>query len=150
MYYSEARPPALGLLTTRPADQMSDNHEAGLRVLDVTRLHALGDDTGLGVRGVAALFLDQMGGQLSELRTAIDHRSAAAVAQMAHKCAGSSVLAGMERLSRLLRELEHSPDEGLGHPDTCIASLEREFDAVMTELSALVAAPGDAAASLES
>jgi HPt (histidine-containing phosphotransfer) domain-containing protein len=131
---------------------MSEKHEIvdGLRILDVARLHTLGDETGLGVRGVAALFLDQMGDQLGDLRGAIHERSPLALAQLAHRCAGSSVLAGMERLSNLLRELEHSPDIRLGDTDECMASVEREFEAVMTELSALLAAPVDGAASAQS
>lgn len=115
---------------------------AGLRILDLARLQTLGDETGLGVRGVAALFLDQMDHQLGDLRAAIRDRSADHVARMAHKCAGSSVLAGMERLSRLLHDLEHSPDEGLGDAER-LTSLEREFEAVIARLTALVAAPDD-------
>jgi hypothetical protein len=68
---------------------------------------------------------------------------------MAHKCAGSSVLAGMERLSHLLRDLEHSPDDRLRDAAGCLASIEREFAAVMTELSALRAASGDGVTSQE-
>ena len=130
---------------------MSDTHvpDSRLRVLDVPRLQTLGEETGLGVRGVAALYLEQMDDQLGDLRTAIQARSAAAVAQMAHKCAGSSVLAGMERLSCLLRELEQSPDDRLLDAVGCMASVEREFAAVLSELTALVAVPGDGAAPQE-
>ncbi len=117
---------------------------AGLRVLDLARLRTLGDETGLGLRGVAALFLDQMDEQLGDLRAALNHRSPDDLARMAHKCAGSSVLAGMERLSRLLHDLEHAPDEGLGNVERCLTSLESEFGAVIARLTALVAAPGDA------
>jgi hypothetical protein len=46
----------------------------------------------------------------------------------------------MERLSRLLRELEHSPVDRLSDSEGCLASVEREFAAVMTELSVLLAA----------
>jgi HPt (histidine-containing phosphotransfer) domain-containing protein len=121
---------------------MTDKHEktGELRVLDVARLHTLGDETGLGVRGVAALFLEQMGDQLGDLRSAIHERAAATLSQTAHRCAGSSVLAGMERLSRLLRELEHSPVDRLSDATECVAAVEREFAAVMTELSAVLAA----------
>ena len=124
---------------------MSDNHApvSGLRVLDVPRLQVLGEETGLGVRGVAALYLDQMDDQLGDLRTAIQALSAVSVAQMAHKCAGSSLLAGMERLSCLLHDLEHSPDEQLRDAGGCLASVEREFAAVRTELAALVAVSRD-------
>jgi HPt (histidine-containing phosphotransfer) domain-containing protein len=122
---------------------MSDRHDGlpGLRVLDPDRLHTLGEETGLGLRGVAELFVDQMGDQLAELRAAIDSGAPEAVSQMAHKCAGSAVLAGMERLTGLLRELEHSPEARLGDPARCVASLEREFGAVTGELSALLANP---------
>ena len=125
---------------------MTDNQGAGgeLRVLDVARLHTLGEETGLGVRGVAALFLEQMGDQLDELRSAIHEGAPVTLAQTAHRCAGSSVMAGMERLSRLLRELEHSPVAGLNDAPGCEASVEREFAAVMTQLSAVLAStPGE-------
>jgi HPt (histidine-containing phosphotransfer) domain-containing protein len=124
---------------------MTDNHGAeGLRIVDVARLHTLGEETGLGIRGVAALFLEQMEDQLAELRSAIHERAVLTLAQSAHRCAGSSVLAGMERLSRLLRELEHAPAEGLSDAEGCLASVEREFAAVTSELSALLAAtPGE-------
>jgi HPt (histidine-containing phosphotransfer) domain-containing protein len=125
---------------------MADNHGAvgELRVLDVARLHTLGDETGLGMRGVAALFLEQMEDQLGDLRSAIHDRAPVTLSQTAHRCAGSSVLAGMERLSHLLRELEHSPADRLGDAAGCLASVEREFGAVMTELSELLAAtPGE-------
>jgi HPt (histidine-containing phosphotransfer) domain-containing protein len=130
---------------------MHDNHEpcSDLPVLDVPRLEMLGDETGLGVGGVAALYLEQMDGQLGDLRAAVQARSATTVARMAHKCAGSSVLAGMERLSHLLRDLEHSPDDRLRDAAGCLASIEREFAAVMTELSALRAASGDGVTSQE-
>jgi HPt (histidine-containing phosphotransfer) domain-containing protein len=110
-----------------------------LRILDVARLHTLGDETGLGVRGVAALFLEQMAEQLVELRSAIHDRAPTTLSQTAHRCAGSSVMAGMERLSRLLRELEHSPVAGLSDAAGCEASVHREFAAVMTELSVVLA-----------
>jgi HPt (histidine-containing phosphotransfer) domain-containing protein len=125
---------------------MTDNHGAigELRVLDAARLHTLGDETGLGVRGVAGLFLEQMAEQLDDLRSAINERAPVTLSETAHRCAGSSVLAGMERLSRLLRELEHSPMQGLSDAEGCQASVEREFAAVMNELSALLAAtPGE-------
>jgi HPt (histidine-containing phosphotransfer) domain-containing protein len=130
---------------------MHDNHEpcSDLPVLDMPRLEMLGDETGLGVGGVAALYLEQMDGQLGDLRAAVQARSATTVARMAHKCAGSSVLAGMERLSHLLRDLEHSPDDRLRDAAGCLASIEREFAAVMTELSALRAASGDGVTSQE-
>jgi HPt (histidine-containing phosphotransfer) domain-containing protein len=130
---------------------MHDNHEpcSDLPVLDVPRLEMLGDETGLGVGGVAALYLEQMDGQLGDLRAAVQARSATTVARMAHKCAGSSVLAGMERLSHLLRDLEHSPDDRLRDAAGCLASIEREFAAVMTELLALRAASGDGVTSQE-
>jgi HPt (histidine-containing phosphotransfer) domain-containing protein len=130
---------------------MNDNHEpySDLPVLDVPRLEMLGDETGLGVGGVAALYLEQMDGQLGDLRAAVQARSATTVAQMAHKCAGSSILAGMERLSHLLRDLEHSPHDRLRDAAGCLASIEREFAAVMTELSALLAASGDGVTSQE-
>jgi HPt (histidine-containing phosphotransfer) domain-containing protein len=130
---------------------MHDNHEpcSDLPVLDVPRLEMLGDETGLGVGGVAALYLEQMDGQLGDLRAAVQARSATTVARMAHKCAGSSVLAGMERLSHLLRDLEHSPNDRLRDAAGCLASIEREFAAVMTELSALRAASGDGVTSQE-
>ena len=124
---------------------MTDNHGAeGLRIVDVTRLHMLGEETGLGIRGVAVLFLEQMEDQLADLRSAIHERAELTLAQTAHRCAGSSVLAGMERLSQLLRDLEHAPAEGLSDAVGCLASVEREFAAVTTELSALLAAtPGE-------
>jgi HPt (histidine-containing phosphotransfer) domain-containing protein len=121
-----------------------------LRVLDFTRLHALADETGLGVRGIAELFLDQMAEQLSDLRAAILAQSVHAVAQIAHRCAGSSMMAGMERLSRLLYELEHSPGDRLVDANDCAASVEREFAAVTTELEALVVAAKESGAAAES
>lgn len=124
----------------------NDDADSGaLRVLDPARLHTLGEETGLGVCGVASLFVEQMGHQLDELRAAIDERSPEAVSQMAHKSAGSSTLAGMERLSRLLRELEHAPAARLDDAAGCVAALEHEFGAVIRELSALLAS-GDTAA----
>ena len=127
---------------------MRDDHAdlGGLRVLDPARLHTLGEETGLGVRGVASLFAEQMGHQLDELRAAVGEGSPETVSQIAHKCAGSSMLAGMERLSRLLRALEHAPADWLKDADGCVAGLEVEFGAVNSELSALLATPGDTAA----
>ena len=121
---------------------MTDNHEARgeLQVLDVDRLHTLGEETGLGVRGVAVLFLEQMGEQLGDLRSAIHAGAPVPLSQTAHRCVGSSLLAGMERLSYLLRELEHSPVDRLSDATGSLAAVEREFGAVMTELSAVLAA----------
>ena len=121
-----------------------------LPVLDFARLHGLADETGMGLRGVAELFLDQMSEQLDDLRAAIRAQSVHAVSQVAHRCAGSSMLAGMARLSDLLHDLEHSAAERLGDPDGCVVSVEREFAAVMSELTALLAASSESGAAAES
>jgi len=115
---------------------MSDNHASAsdLRVIDLERLRTLGGETGLGTSGVAALFAEQMAFQLQDLYAAIQAGSEPAVAAVAHRCLGSSTLAGMERLSALLRALETAPAEALRDADGCTAAVERAFTDAMREL----------------
>ena len=66
MHSTELRDQSPGLPRVLPAIsgtmEMSDNHApvSGFRVLDVPRLETLGEETGLGVRGVATQYLEQV------------------------------------------------------------------------------------------
>ena len=118
---------------------MSENQNppSALPVIDLARLRTLGIETGLGTSGMAALFAEQMAYQLEDLYACIQAGSARSVSAVAHRCLGSSVLAGMEQLSTLLRSLETDPLGALRDTNACIAAVERAFSEAMAELQTL-------------
>lgn len=123
---------------------MSDNHENArdLRVIDLSRLQTLGVETGLGTSGMAALFAEQMAFQLEDLYAAIQAGAARSISTVAHRCLGSSGLAGMERLTALLRTLETDPAGALRDPAASMAAVERAFTDAMRELQTLTDGSG--------
>lgn len=123
---------------------MSDNHHdaSDLRVIDLARLEKLGVETGLGTSGMAALFAEQMAYQLEDLYAAIQAGAVRSISAVAHRCLGSSSLAGMERLTALLRALETDPAGAVKDPEASLAAVGRAFADAMKVLQTLTGDSG--------
>lgn len=79
-------------------------------LLDLDRLKEMAGDTADGVQELAGLYLTEASQQIQQMGRAIESKSAAEVAHLAHKCFGASATCGMTAILPSLRELER-----LGH-----------------------------------
>jgi len=85
------------------------------------------------------MFLEEVPEQLGALQEAIDEDDEQAVERIAHTLKGSSGNMGARQMSRLCLDLEHAGvSNDLSTAAHLMETLEREFDHVRTQLTALV------------
>jgi CheY-like chemotaxis protein/HPt (histidine-containing phosphotransfer) domain-containing protein len=99
-------------------------------LVDVERFTEMAGSDPAGVQDLVQLYLDQTGGQVDSLRSALQKGSAKELERIAHKAAGASATCGIIILVPLLREIEqmgHRGESGAaaGLVDQVEAELER-------------------------
>ena len=99
--------------------------------VDLELLNSIFDNDPEQVREVLALYLEQAGGQVQGIATAIQNAAASDLNHIAHKCAGSSASCGMTRIVPLLRDLERMGKEGdLSNAPQVSAQTQAEFEQI--------------------
>lgn len=92
-------------------------------------------------RDLVNLYLQQTTAQLEQLEAAVHEKSAGAIRQLAHSCAGGSATCGVAGLVELLRDLEHqSADGNLEGADSLCGRIMTEFRRAKIFLEAQLAA----------
>jgi HPt (histidine-containing phosphotransfer) domain-containing protein len=102
------------------------------RLLDAARGNAQ------ALQRLKDLYRTFIAGQLTQLRVAVSDRAAADIERIAHRCIGTSAVAGMNQLAELFEQLERCARdrEPAGLADL-LASIEREFADASTFLEGL-------------
>jgi CheY-like chemotaxis protein len=109
---------------------------------DMERFINLTDGSAAGIRDLANLFLTQTAKEIEQLSAAIQAGKPEETRRLAHSCAGASGTCGMDRLARLLRELEQQAGRGdLTNAVELEQGIKAEYAAVCRFFEAGLAGP---------
>ncbi len=104
--------------------------------VDLKRLRRISGGASDGLRRMFDNYLQQMAGELSSLKVAINERSADEVWRRAHTCAGASAVCGMTALVAPLLELENlGRTDNLDRADELYTQVETEFERIKEYLT---------------
>lgn len=111
-----------------------------LKTLDEESLRDISEGDPEGTIELIDLYLEQADETMTNLRTAIESRSAEQINQLAHRLAGASATCGAIAIVPTLRELERRGLENeLDGTDSLLAQLLGQLDATRRELKSYIA-----------